>query len=117
MPWDGGERRWDTYFAVILVGTLALIQVAGSPTGQERLLASAAIAAMVPWYVLLGRRAIYGPGNSVWPGVIYLAGLIALLAVAEAGANGGVTVLLLALGPQAFLAAAATGRLWSPSFS
>jgi signal transduction histidine kinase len=104
--WDGGERRWDTYFAVILVGTLALIQVAGSPTGQERLLASAALVAMVPWYVLLGRRAIYGPGDHVWSGVIYLAGLIALLAVAEAGANGGsVTFILLALGPQAFMAA------------
>ena len=104
--WDGGERRWDTYFAVILVGTLALVQVAGSPTGQERLLASAALVAMVPWYLLLGRRAIYGAGDHVWPGVIYLAGLIALLAVAEAGANGGsVTVILLALGPQAFMAA------------
>ena len=104
--WDGGERRWEAYFAVILVGTLALIQVAGSPTGQERLLASAALVAMVPWYVLLGRRAIYSPGDHVWPGVIYLAGLIALLAVAEAGANGGsVTFILLALGPQAFMAA------------
>lgn len=104
--WDGGERGWDTYFAVILVGTLALVQVAGSPTGQERLLASAALVAMVPWYLLLGRRAIYGAGDHVWPGVIYLAGLIALLAVAEAGANGGsVTVILLALGPQAFMAA------------
>ena len=104
--WDGGERRWEAYFAVILVGTLALIQVAGSPTGQERLVASAALVAMVPWYVLLGRRAIYGPGDHVWAGVIYLAGLIALLAVAEAGANGGsVTFILLALGPQAFMAA------------
>jgi signal transduction histidine kinase len=104
--WDGGERRWDLYFAVILAGTLALIQVAGSPTGQGRLVASAALVAMAPWYVLLGRRAIYGPVESIWPGVIYLAGLIALLAVAEAYANGGgVTLILLALGPQAFLAA------------
>ena len=104
--WERGERRWDAYFAVILAGTLALVQVAGSPTGQERLLASAALVAMVPWYVLLGRRAIYGPGDSVWPGVIYLAGLIALLAVAEAAAStGSVTFILLALGPQAFMAA------------
>ena len=102
--WNGGERRWDAYFAVILAGTLALVQVAGSPTNQERLLASAALAAMVPWYALLGRRVIYGPGNSVWPGVIYLTGLIALLAVAE-GSSGSVTIVLLALGPQAFMAA------------
>jgi signal transduction histidine kinase len=104
--WDGGERRWDAYFAVILAGTLALIQVAGSPTAQQRLIESAALVAMVPWYVLLGRRVIYGPTGSAWPGVIYLGGLIALLAVAEAAGNGStVTFILLALGPQAFMAA------------
>jgi signal transduction histidine kinase len=104
--WDGGERRWDAYFAVILAGTLALVQVAGSPTAQQRLLASAALVAMVPWYVLLGRRVIYGATGSAWPGVIYLAGLIALLAVAEAeGTGSAVTFILLALGPQAFMAA------------
>ena len=98
--WDTGERRWDAYFAVILAGTLALIQVNGSPTGHGRLVASAALAAMAPWYVLVGRRAMYRAGESVWPGVIYLAGLIALLAVAEAGADSGsVVFILLALGP------------------
>ena len=103
--WDTGERRWDAYFAVILAGTLALIQVNGSPTGHGRLVASAALAAMAPWYVLVGRRAMYRAGESVWPGVIYLAGLIALLAVAEAGADSGsVVFILLALGPQAFMA-------------
>ena len=104
--WEVGERRWDLYYAVILAGTLALIQVAGSPTGLGRLIASAALVAMVPWYLLLGRRAIFGASTSAWPGVIYLAGLIALLAVAEVKANGGsVAFILLALGPQAFMAA------------
>jgi signal transduction histidine kinase len=103
--WDTGERRWDAYFAVILAGTLALIQVTGTPTGHGRLVASAALVAMAPWYVLLGRRAIFGAGESLWPGVIFQAGLIVLLAVAEAGANAGsVAFVLLALGPQAFMA-------------
>src|SRR5215475_13305112 len=101
--WDTGERRWDAYFGVILAGTVALIQVNGSATGQGRLVASAALVAMAPWYVLLGRRVIYGAGESVWSGAIYLAGLIALLAVAESGADSGsVVFILLALGPQAF---------------
>ena len=105
--WDTGERRWDAYFAVILAGTLALIQVNGSATGHGRLVASAALVAMAPWYVLVGRRAMYHAGESVWPGVIYLTGLIALLAVAEAGADSGsVVFILLALGPQAFMASA-----------
>ncbi|HEX7996247.1 MAG TPA: sensor histidine kinase [Streptosporangiaceae bacterium] len=103
--WDTGQRRWDAYFAVILAGTLALIQVTGTPAGHGRLVASAALVAMAPWYVLLGRRAIYGPGESLWPGAIYQGGLIALLAIAEAGANAGsVAFILLALGPQAFMA-------------
>jgi signal transduction histidine kinase len=100
--WDGGARRWDAYFAVVLAGTLGLIQVAGPATGQDRLIASAALVAMVPWYLLLGRRAMYGRANSVLPGVIYLCGLVALLAVAEANA-ASVTFILLALGPQCFI--------------
>ena len=72
--WDGGERRWDAYFAVVLVGTLGLIQVSGLHSAAERLVASAALVAMVPWYLLLGRRVIYGPASgpgavsSTWPG-------------------------------------------------
>jgi len=100
--WDGGERRWNTYFAVVLAGTLGLIQVAGPATGQNRLVASAALIAMVPWYLFLGRRAMYGRADGVLPGVVYLCGLVALLAVAEANA-GSVTFILLALGPQCFM--------------
>ncbi len=100
--WDGGERRWNAYFAVVLVGTLGLIQVAGRATGHERLVASAALIAMVPWYLFLGRRAMYGRTDSVLPGIVYLCGLVALLAVAEANA-GSVTFILLALGPQCFM--------------
>lgn len=100
--WDGGESRWNLYFAVVLVGTLGLIQVAGRATGQERLVASAALIAMVPWYLVLGRRAMYGRTTSSVRGIVYLCGLIALLAVAEANA-ASVTIILLALGPQCFM--------------
>ncbi len=90
--WDGGERRWNAYFAVVLAGTLGLIQVAGPATGQGRLVASAALIAMVPWYLLLGRRAMYGQAASNLPGIVYLCGLVALLAVAEA--NTGALIAL-----------------------
>src|SRR5215468_4324034 len=103
--WDGGERRWEAYFAAILVGTVGLILVSGPQAGQERLIASAALVAMVPWYVLVGRRVIYGPEGLSLRGLIYLAGLIALLALAQANAPGRVTFILLALGPQAFTVA------------
>jgi signal transduction histidine kinase len=57
---------------------------------------------MVPWYLFLGRRAMYGRADSVLPGIVYLCGLVALLAVAEANA-ASVTFILLALGPQCFM--------------
>src|SRR5258706_12304405 len=79
--WDGGERRWNAYFAVVLAGTLGLIQVAGPATGQGRLVASAALIAMVPWYLLLGRRAMYGQAAGNPPGIVYLCRPGAALAV------------------------------------
>jgi signal transduction histidine kinase len=100
----GGELRWNVFFAAVLAGTLGLIQVSGPATGQGRLIASAALVAMVPWYLLLGRRAMYRDQASVLPGLVYLCGLIALLAIAEAKA-ASVTFILLALGPQCFMAA------------
>jgi signal transduction histidine kinase len=102
--WEGGERRWNAFFAAVLAGTLGLIQVTGPATGHGRLIASAALVAMVPWYLLLGRRAMYRDQASVLPGLVYLCGLIALLAIAEANA-ASVTFILLALGPQCFMAA------------
>src|SRR5260370_33276885 len=58
--WDGGERRWNAYFAVVLAGTLGLIQVGGPATGQGRLVGSAALVAMVPGDLLLCPRAMCG---------------------------------------------------------
>jgi signal transduction histidine kinase len=101
--WAGGERRWDAYFAVILAGTIAICQIAGPGTLSADLTASAALLAMAPWYLLVGRRALYSDQQDVWLGTAYLAGLIVLLAVAErfAGTN---TLILLALCPQCFMA-------------
>ena len=95
--WDGGERGWDVYFALILAGMLVLIQVTGSASEQARLVATAALLAMVPWYLVAGRRALYAAGQPPWLGPAYLAGLIALLAVAQA-CTGSDTLILLGLG-------------------
>jgi signal transduction histidine kinase len=103
--WDGGEQRWDAYFAIVLAGTLALSQVAGSASEQARLVASAALLAMVPWYLVVGRRAMYATGQPGWLGPAYLAGLVPLLTVAQV-CTGSDTFILLALGPQCFMAVA-----------
>jgi signal transduction histidine kinase len=104
--WAGGQNRWDAYFATILLGTIAVVLAAGASSLTERLVAAGALVAMVPWYVFLGRRAMYlkddGPHSSM-AGVVYLTGLVPLLAVVVYCAGIG-TFILLALCPQAFMA-------------
>jgi signal transduction histidine kinase len=98
--WSGGERRWDTYFAIVLLAVLAIVQVAGPAAESGRLLASAAVIAMVPWYAFVGRPAMYA--DVPWRGTVYLIGLVPLLVMAEACAGAG-TFILLALCPQCFM--------------
>jgi signal transduction histidine kinase len=115
--WVGGVHRWDGYFAVVLAGALVLLQVVGPPERSARLIASVALLAMVPWYLLVGRRVMYGAGQlgghgtgsvpaprPAWAGTGYLAGLIVLLAIAEIQAGTNMFILL-ALCPQCFMAA------------
>jgi signal transduction histidine kinase len=110
--WDGGEARWDAYFAVILAGTLVLVQAAGAGGETGRLVATGALLALVPWYLLVGRRAMYtryDGQHPAWQGTAYLIGLVPLLAVAEVYA-GIDTFILLALCPQCFMAVASYRR-------
>jgi signal transduction histidine kinase len=103
--WDGGTRGWDVYYGIILLGVLALVIAtaaqADAPAGA-RAISCAALAAMAPWYLLHRRTVLYGEG-SLARGLIYLAGLWILFAV---GSSQGIIEVwvLLALGPQCFLA-------------
>jgi signal transduction histidine kinase len=101
--WAGGERRWDAYFAAILAGTFALSQIAGPSSLRADLYASGALLAMVPWYVLVGRRVLYSDRGDDRLGIAYLAVLLGLLAVAQYFAGTNIYVLL-ALCPQCFMA-------------
>jgi signal transduction histidine kinase len=104
--WDGGERRWDAYFAVVLLGTLALILLETGTSLSGRLVAAAVVLAMVPWYLLLGRPATYSASAGKRLAalkVAYIAGLIVLLAGATY-ASSTASFLLLALCPQCFMA-------------
>lgn len=120
--WAGGVHRWDAYFAVVLAGTIALALVVGPAAESSRLVAVAALAAMAPWYLLVGRRVMYGAGlqagdgagsvgaagvgagsAGAWAGTAYLGGMIALLAIAEVWAGTNLLILL-ALCPQCFMA-------------
>jgi signal transduction histidine kinase len=103
--WDGGELRWDAYFAVVLFGTIVVVQAASPVSEAARLIAIGSLLAMVPWYLLTGRRPMYDKYAGrypAWLGTVYLIGLVPLLAVAERSA-GTAAFILIALCPQCFM--------------
>jgi signal transduction histidine kinase len=100
--WDGSLRRWDGYFAVVGLITVSLILVT-SPLPAS-LISAAAIAALAPWYALVGRAAMTGEQDErAGRALAYLAGAFVLLAVA-AGASETASLMLAALCPQCFMA-------------
>jgi signal transduction histidine kinase len=103
--WDGGARGWDVYYGIILVGVLVLVIAVAAQQNRpaaDLAVSCGALAAMAPWYALNRRALHYGEG-SLARGLIYLAGLWILFVVASS--QGYIEIwVLLALGPQCFLA-------------
>ena len=103
--WDGGTQGWDVYYGVILAGVLALVIVVQAQEDlsvAQRVIACTALAAMAPWYLLHRRTVLYGDAGLA-RGLLYLAGLWVLFAIASS--QGYVEPwVLLALCPQCFWA-------------
>jgi signal transduction histidine kinase len=76
------EPRWDVYYAVVLAACLAIVDAAPVPVSQ-RIIATAALAAMVPWYLFLGRPLMTQDQPAARKATVYLAGLVVLFAVAQ----------------------------------
>jgi signal transduction histidine kinase len=93
------------YYGIILVGVLVLViavQAQQNRPTADLAISCGALAAMAPWYALNRRTLHYGTG-SLARGLIYLAGLWILFIIASS--QGSIeTWVLLALGPQCFLA-------------
>jgi signal transduction histidine kinase len=93
------------YYGVILLGVLGLVIATAAQENQPagaRAITCAALAAMAPWYLLHRRTVLYGE-SSLARGLIYLAGLWILFIIASS--QGIIEIwVLLALGPQCFLA-------------
>jgi signal transduction histidine kinase len=93
------EPRWDTYYAVVFAASVAIVQ-AGPITASGRIIASVALAAMVPWYVWVGRP-LTRLEEATPRGTIYLSGLVVLF-VAVQSRNPNAWFLAFALCPQCF---------------
>jgi signal transduction histidine kinase len=79
------EPRWDVYYAVVFAASLAIVQ-AGPLDPARRIIATAALAAMVPWYLFLGRPLMKQDTTTEPRATIYLAGLVVLFAIAQSQA-------------------------------
>jgi signal transduction histidine kinase len=97
--WEMSPLSWDIFYAVVFVVDAVVAQLAPL-TATGRIILSAALAAMVVWYLVVGRPQIYG-GNGGARSWLYLAGIIALFAVALAQAPN-VWFAAFALSPQCF---------------
>ena len=79
------EPRWDVYYAVVFAASLAIVQ-AGPLDPARRIIATASLAAMVPWYIFLGRPLMKQDTTTEPRATIYLAGLVVLFAIAQSQA-------------------------------
>jgi signal transduction histidine kinase len=93
------EPRWDAYYAVVFAACVAIVQ-AGPITTTGRFIASAALAAMVPWYVFIGRL-LMRRAEATLAGTIYLSGLVVLFAAVQSQSPNA-WFLAFALCPQCF---------------
>jgi signal transduction histidine kinase len=101
-----GEPAWEAFYALVYVATAILVESAPRSPASG-IAAGLAFAAMIPWYIFLGRPVMrisdptWELTASGWRGPIYLAGIIALFAVAD-HANPNGWFLAFALSTQCF---------------
>jgi len=97
------EPRWDVYYAVVFAASMAIVQ-AGRLHPSQRMAATAALVAMIPWYIVLGRPLmdLDAPPERADAGTtVYLGGLVVLFTVAQSQ-DPNTWFLAFALLPQCF---------------
>lgn len=104
--WQLGLGRWEAYFGLVLASTLTyvLAEDGAWPAGA---VAAALLAAMVPWYLLLGRRLLGVDRSGPLP-YVYVAGLVALSSGAALAAPESALVMFAAC-PQCYMIASWRG--------
>lgn len=105
-PLELSEPAWELFYGVVYALCLAIAE-AGSLSHTGRILVTVALAAMLPWYLLVGRPLMM-LAASAWEevqasrrGPVYLTGLVVLFGVAQSQ-NTDVWFLAFALIGQCF---------------
>lgn len=98
--WQINDRRWDSFYAIVFAAVLGVVLL--SSHGLPRIVAAWAMAAMVPWYLLLGRP-LCAAHSAHHPAlkILYVSGLFGLFGAAQSQ-NPEVWLLAFAIAPQFF---------------
>ncbi|GAA4508914.1 sensor histidine kinase [Actinoallomurus oryzae] len=98
--WELGLGRWEAYFVLVLACTVLYVTTENFswPNGAA---AVVLLLAMVPWYLLLGRR-LLGAGRGGPLPYVYVAGLLVLSFAASLAAPQS-ALILFALSPQCYI--------------
>ena len=108
--WDTGMARWDLFYGIVFAATMIIVLV--SSHGSSRIVATCALAAMLPWYLLVGRPHILSAESQPSArGTIYLVGVLVLYAAA-ASQDPNTWYLAFALIPQCYLVTSARRAVW-----
>ncbi|MDT3398944.1 sensor histidine kinase [Streptomyces sp. B1866] len=94
--------RWDGYFAVVFVVTMAFVAAASDPGRGPRAVALALFAATAPWYWCVGRRLVRTEGTDERRSAVYVAVAVLLFLVPSA-IVGETRIATFALVPQCFM--------------
>ena len=96
--WEAGDLRWDAFYLLVFVAVLTIVLVA---TPGSTVVACAAVAALFPWYLLVGRPLWTGGWAGPVRAAIYVAGLFVLFGAAQSQ-NPEAWFLAFAIAPQLF---------------
>ena len=103
--WLVDQPHWEVYFLLTWAACVAIVQ-AGPISTSGRIIAGAALLAMAPWYIWVGRPAMEQPdlawqSAAIQRGSLYLTGLLILFAVSQA-LNPNTWFLAFVICPQCF---------------
>jgi signal transduction histidine kinase len=96
--WEVGNLRWNAFYLLVFVAVLAVVLV---DTPGSKAVAGAAVAALIPWYLLVGRPLWTGRPAGPARAAIYVIGLFALFGAAQSQ-NPEAWFLAFAITPQFF---------------
>jgi len=96
--WETGGLGWDVFYLVVFVAVLTVVLVS---TPGSTLAAALALAALIPWYLFVGRPLWTGGRAGPVRASVYVVGLFGLFGVAQSQ-NPEVWFLAFAIAPQLF---------------